>query len=225
MKDKDMFLLEFPNSSPSELSNTPSKPSNGTQKEFRSHEKGPKISSTPQIATTIPKIVETCPILDIGTTEKESEPIATKPLQVYSRRRVTKRRPMQVQTFEPTLGNEEHNYIAPFDSHDDVDNVDLPIVIRKGTRKCVQHSLSNFVSFGKFSPSHKTFLTQINSIPIPQTSTKALGNEKWKQAMKVEMEALQKNETWEIMELPKWKKVVGCKWVFTVKYKTDGSLE
>ena len=117
---------------------------------------------------------------------------------------------MQVQTFKPTLRNEVHNYIAPLDSHDDVDiNVELPIAIRKGTRKCSQQPLYNFVSFEKFSPSHKAFLTQIKSIPIPQTLTKALSNEKWKQAMKVEMEALEKNGTWEIMELPKGKKVVG----------------
>ena len=199
MEDKDMFLLEFPKSSPSKLSNA-------TQKESESHEKGQEISSTPQIATTVPKIAQTCPILDVGTTEKELEPIATKPLQVFSTRRVTEPRPMQVQTFEPTLGNEVHNYSAPLDLHDDVD---LPIAIRKGTRKCMQHLLSNFVSFEKFSPSHKAFLTQINSIPIPQTLTKALSNEKWKQAMKVEMEALEKNGTWEIMELPKGKKVVG----------------
>ena len=52
-------------------------------------------------------------------------------------------RPMQVQTFKQTLRNEVHNYIAPLDSHDDVDiNVELPIAIRKGTRKCTQHPLS-----------------------------------------------------------------------------------
>lgn len=50
--------------------------------------------------------------------------------------------------------------------------------------------MSNFVSFEKFSSSHKTFLTQIDSISIPQTLTEALGNKKRKQAMKVEMKAL-----------------------------------
>ena len=35
------------------------------------------------------------------------------------------------------------------------------------------------------------------------------------------MEALEKNETCEIMELPKRKKVVGCKWVFTVTKLMD----
>lgn len=43
--------------------------------------------------------------------------------------------------------------------------------------------------------------------------------------MQVEMEALEKNNTWDLVELSDWKKPVGCKWVFTVKYNWDGSLE
>ncbi|KAM1862094.1 hypothetical protein ACFX14_002598 [Malus domestica] len=39
------------------------------------------------------------------------------------------------------------------------------------------------------------------------------------------MMALHKNDTWEIMKLPKGKKPVGCRWVFTVKYKADGSVD
>uniref|UniRef100_A0A2N9IHB3 Integrase catalytic domain-containing protein n=1 Tax=Fagus sylvatica TaxID=28930 RepID=A0A2N9IHB3_FAGSY len=53
----------------------------------------------------------------------------------------------------------------------------------------------------------------------------ALGNPKWKSAMVEEMEALQKNSTWDLVELPEGKKTVGCKWVFTVKHKADGSVE
>ena len=40
-----------------------------------------------------------------------------------------------------------------------------------------------------------------------------------------EIRALKKNETWEVMTLPRGKKPVGCKWVFTVKYKADGTVE
>ncbi|KAM6547364.1 hypothetical protein CsatB_019040 [Cannabis sativa] len=39
------------------------------------------------------------------------------------------------------------------------------------------------------------------------------------------MDALIKNGTWEIVMLPRDKKIVGCKWVFTVKFKADGSIE
>ena len=43
--------------------------------------------------------------------------------------------------------------------------------------------------------------------------------------MKEEIIALRKNGTWEKCILPSKKKVVGCKWVFTVKYKVDGTIE
>ncbi|WJZ92580.1 hypothetical protein VitviT2T_011566 [Vitis vinifera] len=43
--------------------------------------------------------------------------------------------------------------------------------------------------------------------------------------MNVEMEALKKNKTWELVKLSAGKKPVGCKWVYTVKYRADGSIE
>jgi hypothetical protein len=36
--------------------------------------------------------------------------------------------------------------------------------------------------------------------------------------MQTEMNALEKNSTWEFVELPKGKHVVGCKWVYSIKY-------
>ena len=39
------------------------------------------------------------------------------------------------------------------------------------------------------------------------------------------MRALEKNEIWEIVVRPKEKKVVGCKWVYIVKFKADGTTE
>ncbi|RDX90537.1 putative mitochondrial protein, partial [Mucuna pruriens] len=43
--------------------------------------------------------------------------------------------------------------------------------------------------------------------------------------MKEEMKALKKNSTWEIVDRPKDKRVVGCRWIYTVKCKSDGTLE
>ncbi|XP_058008894.1 uncharacterized mitochondrial protein AtMg00810-like [Hevea brasiliensis] len=40
-----------------------------------------------------------------------------------------------------------------------------------------------------------------------------------------EMKALAKNKTWELITLPMGEKPVGCKWVFTVKHRPDGSIE
>ena len=39
------------------------------------------------------------------------------------------------------------------------------------------------------------------------------------------MNALKKNGTWEVVELPRDNKIVGCKWVSTVKCKADGCVE
>ena len=39
------------------------------------------------------------------------------------------------------------------------------------------------------------------------------------------MQALEKYETEDMVELPKEKKIVGCKWIFTIKYKADKMIE
>lgn len=49
--------------------------------------------------------------------------------------------------------------------------------------------------------------------------------EKWKEAMKKEMESLYANNVWDLVELPKDRKAVGSKWVFKVKVDTDGTFE
>ena len=54
---------------------------------------------------------------------------------------------------------------------------------------------------------------------------KAEDSEIWKQAIEEEMDALLRNKTFEIVPRPINRNVVGCKWVFKVKYKADGSIE
>lgn len=40
-----------------------------------------------------------------------------------------------------------------------------------------------------------------------------------------EMTALDKNVTWELVNLPTGKQLVECEWIYTVKYKADGSID
>jgi hypothetical protein len=125
--------------------------------------------------------------------------------------------PEIVSSLEPT---------TPVDSH--VDDSNMPIALRKSTRTCpsiYRYPISNYVSSHRLSPSCKAFANQLSSVSIPKNLQEALNNPRWKAAMVEEMEALQKNSTWKLVELPKDKKTVGCKWVFTVKHKADGSIE
>ena len=39
------------------------------------------------------------------------------------------------------------------------------------------------------------------------------------------MDALQKNQTRDLVSLPRGKKIMGCRWVYTIKYKDDRSIE
>eukprot|EP01018_Ginkgo_biloba_P016510 Gb_19106 [translate_table: standard] len=59
----------------------------------------------------------------------------------------------------------------------------------------------------------------------PWTYDEAKGKDEWEIVTKVEYDALMKNKTWTLEELPPGKKPIGCKWVYKVKYKADDSLD
>lgn len=69
------------------------------------------------------------------------------------------------------------------------------------------------------------FNTTLYSTDIPKTSEEALKSKEGKKAMEEEFSALIKNETWDRCLLPKDKKTIGCKWVFSIKYKADGTIK
>eukprot|EP00253_Pinus_taeda_P032682 PITA_32682 len=50
-------------------------------------------------------------------------------------------------------------------------------------------------------------------------------SKKWKTTMEEEMDSLAKNNTWDLIELPHGRSVIGCKWVFKLKWKIDGSIK
>ncbi|KAL6329782.1 hypothetical protein AAG906_037488 [Vitis piasezkii] len=53
------------------------------------------------------------------------------------------------------------------------------------------------------------------------------GNEStlWYNAMKDEMNSMANNQVWDLVELPKCAKVIGCKWVFKTKRDSSGNIE
>ncbi|CAL8157464.1 unnamed protein product [Prunus armeniaca] len=62
------------------------------------------------------------------------------------------------------------------------------------------------------------------NVCVPTKLQDALSNPKWMDAINVEMDALNKNKTWDLVPLSRGKKAVGCRWVFTLKHKANGFI-
>lgn len=85
------------------------------------------------------------------------------------------------------------------------------IALKKGVRTRIKHQMSNFISYHTLSPSFCNFSIALLSISIPRSVSEAILQPKWKYAIEDKMKALEKNKTWELGNLPKGKKIVGCK--------------
>ena len=69
-----------------------------------------------------------------------------------------------------------------------------------------------------------SFIASLDFISLPKKVSEAHAHPGWRSAMIEEMDALTNNGTWDLVSLPVGKKVIGCRWVFTVKVNPDVSI-
>ncbi|GJY46507.1 retrovirus-related pol polyprotein from transposon TNT 1-94 [Tanacetum coccineum] len=101
--------------------------------------------------------------------------------------------------------------------------LDLPITLRKGKHTC-RYLVSAFVSYDGLSTSSCAFVANLDSILVPKTVGEALAHYGWRAAVIEEMNALDHNGTWALVDLPAHKNPIDCKWVFSVKMNPNGSI-
>ena len=58
----------------------------------------------------------------------------------------------------------------------------------------------------------------------PNSFEEASKSVEWQNAMKEEILSIERNQTWELTELPEEKQAVGLTWIFKSKYHADGTL-
>lgn len=58
----------------------------------------------------------------------------------------------------------------------------------------------------------------------PKSFHEAVKDKLWVEAMQKEIKAIVENHTWDLIPALPGKSIIGCKWVYTLKYKSDGSL-
>ncbi|GJY35324.1 ribonuclease H-like domain-containing protein [Tanacetum coccineum] len=59
----------------------------------------------------------------------------------------------------------------------------------------------------------------------PTTYYEAIKNPNWIEAVDNKIEALKRNNSWTICDLPEGRKAVGSKWLFKIKYKSTGTID
>ena len=86
--------------------------------------------------------------------------------------------------------------------------------------------MEDCVSGGEFSKEaeHKN-LVLLTWTTDPTTFEEAVQSSKWRAAMDLEIEAIKRNETWELTDFPKGMKKIGVKWVFKTKLNENGEVD
>lgn len=81
------------------------------------------------------------------------------------------------------------------------------------------------ILFHNISPSHSHYALSLVSYIELKTYAKASKHESLKQATQLELLALKKIGTWNIVDLLAGVKSIGCRWVYKIKYLANGSID
>ncbi|KAL0441231.1 UNVERIFIED_CONTAM: Retrovirus-related Pol polyprotein from transposon RE2 [Sesamum radiatum] len=72
---------------------------------------------------------------------------------------------------------------------------------------------------------YAAFAASVSKLQEPRSYNQAAGQAEWVSAMHVEIQALENNKTWDIMPLPKDKRAIGCRWIYKLKLRPDGTID
>ncbi|KAE8696688.1 hypothetical protein F3Y22_tig00110652pilonHSYRG00101 [Hibiscus syriacus] len=116
-----------------------------------------------------------------------------------------------------------------------------PVLVRKSTRVPKQpqwlndficnsvstsnYPISDFIYYFHLPCGTQSFVSFISNSVEPKSYHEAIQHPEWVQAMKDEILALETNKTWSVASLPSRKVLIGCKWVYRIKYNAAGTIE
>jgi hypothetical protein len=83
----------------------------------------------------------------------------------------------------------------------------------------------DYVSGDELSDKDTTAYFALFAGSNPMFFTEIVKEEKWKRAMDAEIQAIEKNETWELTDLPEGQKIIGVKWIYKTKLNEKGEID
>ncbi|KAD7117650.1 hypothetical protein E3N88_04918 [Mikania micrantha] len=123
----------------------------------------------------------------------------------------------------PGLDDEQYEVFLKFFGKKEGPSKDTPFMWLIWQRK--KTPLAHYVSYENFLPNHKAFLSAITSNDEPKTFHQASHDNNLKEAMRKEIKALEQNNTWSLEYLPEGKRAIDSKWIYKIKYKSNGEVE
>lgn len=102
------------------------------------------------------------------------------------------------------------------DAHNDPDYIpENSIDMTNSNRPSTRNNPLNFFN---------AYFALFNEITTFNEASNGVESEKWKKAMEAEIESLNENGTWKLVDLPKGKKPIRNKWVFKMKTDANGII-
>lgn len=129
----------------------------------------------------------------------------------------------QVQNDEPVVDN-----ISVISMTED----DFEDVFHDAVQEIIPEHNEDDVQVRRSSRSNKgmppeRYVVNVLTIIEPKSYKEAVAlpqSKEWQKAMQEEIDAIENNDTWELVSLPPGRKAVGCKWVYKIKCNADKSI-
>lgn len=132
------------------------------------------------------------------------------------------------------LFDEEYDFVDDFTTADDEIQTQEQVIsepgpsstlAREGRQRRTPSYLQDYVLGEELDSEDE----ELNAMELhdqdPSNYEEAIKEDKWKKAMDLEIQMIEKNQTWCLVDLPKNAKCIGVKWVFKTKLNEKGDIE